>query len=85
VEQRPALLVGAGVVGAQQREEVALGLVCHHLEEVDQVLALRGELNDGPVADISHLDPARSSAPLVLDLPDRFATVQVPAGHDAIH
>ena len=47
VEEGAALVVGAGVVRAEQGEEVALGLVGDHLDEVGEVLALGGELDDG--------------------------------------
>src|SRR3990172_5500127 len=56
VQDCPSLVVAASVVRAQERQEVALGLVREHLDEVRQMLAFGGELDDGTVADVTDLD-----------------------------
>ena len=70
LQQCAAVVVGARVVRSQQCEEVALGLVGNHLDDVSQVLALRGELDDSTVAEISDLDALWKIAALVDELGD---------------
>jgi hypothetical protein len=57
VEKGPSLLVGPRVVWADERQEVALALIGEHLDQVREVLALRGELDDGTFGDLADLDP----------------------------
>src|SRR5260370_24760397 len=53
MQQGSPLLVGTGVVGSQQRKKIALGLIGNHLDDVGQVLALGGELDHGPLVEVS--------------------------------
>ena len=62
VQQRAPLLLGTGIVRPQQRQQIALGLVGHHLDDVGQVLALGGELDHGTLAEVSDLDALREAS-----------------------
>src|SRR5260370_23725085 len=68
MQQGSPLLVGTGVVGSQQRKKIALGLIGNHLDDVGQVLAFRGELDDGPLVEISDFDALGNVAALLEQL-----------------
>ncbi len=68
VEERPALLLGPRVMWPQEIEQIALGLVGEHLDDVGQMLALGGELDDGTLAQVPDLNARRNTAPLVHEL-----------------
>lgn len=65
VEERAALLLGPRVMRPQEIEQIALGLVGEHLDDVGQMLALGGELDDGTLAQVPDLNARRNTAPLV--------------------
>jgi hypothetical protein len=56
MQQGSPLLIGAGVVRSQQRKQIALSLIGNHLDDVGQVLAFRGELDERPLAEVSNFD-----------------------------
>ena len=62
VQKSSSFVLSSGVLLPHQNEHIALGLVGNHLHEVRQVLALGGELDHSPFADVSHLDPLRQSS-----------------------
>lgn len=62
VHERAPLFIAARVVWPEKRQEVALGLKGEHLDEVRQVLALGGELDDGAVAHVTAFDSLRERA-----------------------
>src|SRR5215467_15132364 len=65
MQQGSPLLLDAGVVGSQQRNQIALGLIGNHLDDVGQVLAFGGELDHGPLAEVADLDAFENvAAPL---------------------
>src|SRR3990172_9732969 len=73
VQDCPSLVVAARVVRAQERQEVALGLVREHLDEVRQMLALGGELDDDAVAHVTDFDSLRERAAARPDLGEPVA------------
>ena len=56
MQQGSPLLIDTGVVRSQQRQQIALGLIGNHLDDVGQVLTLRGELDHGPLVEVSDFD-----------------------------
>ena len=68
MQEGSALLLGAQVVRPQQREQIALGLIGDHLDDVGQVLAFCGELDDGVLVEVAHFDELGNVA-AVLDEP----------------
>src|SRR5260370_39113826 len=68
MQQGSPLLVGTGVVGAQQRKKIALGLIGNHLDDVGEVLALGGELDHGPLVAVSDFDALGDVAALLEQL-----------------
>src|ERR1035437_10001268 len=59
VQEGAPLFVAANVVWSEKRQEVALGLKGEHLDEVREVLALGGELDDGTRAHLTDFDALR--------------------------
>ena len=56
VEERTSLFLGAGIVRLEHGHQLALGLVGHHLDEIAEVLAFGGQLDDRPLAGVLDLD-----------------------------
>ena len=70
MQQSSALLIGTGVVRSQQRKQIALGLIGNHLDDVGQVLSFGGELDDGPLVEVSDFDALGNAATLLEELRD---------------
>src|SRR6266542_559987 len=68
MQQGSSLLIDAGIVRSQQRNQVALGLIGNHLDDVGQVLAFGGELDHGPLVEVSDLDALGNAAALLDEL-----------------
>ena len=47
LEQCPAFVVGSAVMGGHQPEQIALGLVSQHFDQIGQVLAFGRQFDDG--------------------------------------
>ena len=75
MEQGSALLIDPGVVSSQERHQIALGLIGDHLDDVGQVLAFCGELDHGPLAEVSDLDALGDVAALVEQPGDASACI----------
>jgi len=73
MQQSSALLIGTGVVRSQQRKQIALGLIGNHLDDVGQVLSFGGELDHGPLVEVSDFDALGNVAALLEEL--RHASV----------
>src|SRR6516162_9179179 len=56
MQQGSPLLLDAGIVRAQQRQQIAFGLVRNHLDDVGQVLAFGSELDHGPPVKVTDFD-----------------------------
>ena len=65
MEQGSPLLIDTGVVRSQERNQIALGLIGDHLDDVGQVLAFCGKLDHGPLAEVSDLDALSNIAALL--------------------
>src|ERR1700675_5169420 len=65
MQQGSPLLIDTGVVRLQQRKQIALGLIGNHLDDVGQVLTFRGELDHGPLVEVSDLDALGNVAALL--------------------
>ncbi len=61
-------MIDTGVVRSQQRKQIALGLIGDHLYDVGQVLTFRGELDHGPLAEVSDFDALGNVAALLEEL-----------------
>lgn len=59
VQERSAFLLGPPVMRLQEVQQIALGLVGEHLDEVGQVLALGGKLDEGVLAEIADFHTLR--------------------------
>ena len=75
MQQGSPLLIDAGIVRSQQRKQIALGLIGNHLDDVSQVLAFGGELDDGPLVEVSDFDALGNVAALLKQL--RYASAAV--------
>ena len=56
MQQGSPLLLDAGVVRAQQGQQIAFGLVRNHLDDIGQVLAFGSELDHGPLVKVADFD-----------------------------
>ena len=65
MQQGSPFLIDTGVVRSQQRKQIALGLIGNHLDDVGQVLTLRGELDHGPLVEVSDFDALGNVAALL--------------------
>ena len=68
MQQGSPFLIGTGVVRSQQRKQIALGLIGNHLDDVGQVLTFGGELDDGPLVEVSDFDALGNAATLLEEL-----------------
>src|SRR5262249_59739945 len=68
MQQGSPLLIGAGIVRSQQRKQIALGLIGNHFDDVGQVLAFGGELDHGPLVEVSDFDALGKAAALLEEL-----------------
>ena len=68
MQQGSPFLIGTGVVKSQQRKQIALGLIGNHLDDVGQVLSFGGELDDGPLVEVSDFDALGKAAALLEQL-----------------
>src|ERR1035438_8312137 len=73
MQERASLLFGTGVVKPQQREQIALGLIGDHLDDVRQVFALGGEFDHGTLTEVSDLGALGNVAAFV-DEPGQAVT-----------
>src|ERR1017187_6482945 len=73
MQERASLLFGTGVVRPQQREQIALGLIGDHLDDVRQVFALGGEFDHSTLTEVSDLDALGNVAAFV-DEPGQAVT-----------
>ena len=73
MQQGSPFLIGTGVVRSQQRQQIALGLIGNHLDDVGQMLTFRGELDHGPLVEVSDFDALGNVAALLEEL--RHASV----------
>ena len=65
MQQGSPLVIDAGIVRPQQCNELALGLIGNHLDDVGQVLAFRGELDHSLLAELSNFDALGDVAALL--------------------
>ena len=65
MEQGSPLLIGALVVRLQECNEIALGLIGNHLDNVGEVLAFRCQLDHGSFAEVSDFDALGNVAALL--------------------
>ncbi len=70
LEEGAALLLSAAVVGSEEAEQITLGLVGDHLEQVGEVLAFDGELDDVGVDDFLDRDAGGQLGTLGFELGD---------------
>ena len=68
MQQGSPFLIGTGVVRSQQRQEIALGLIGNHLDDVGQMLTLGGELDHGALGEVADFDPLGKIAALLKEL-----------------
>ena len=73
MQQRASLLLGTGIMRPQQRQQIALGLVSHHLDDVGQMLAFGGELDHGALTEVADLDTLGKRLALLDDLREASA------------
>jgi hypothetical protein len=62
------LLIDTGIMGSQPRKQIALGLMSNHLDDIGQVLAFGGELDEGRVVEVSDFDALGNVAALLEQL-----------------
>ena len=55
MQECSTFLLGSSIVRAQEGKQIALGLVGEHLDQVGQVLALGGELDESLLAEVANL------------------------------
>ena len=84
VQQGSPLLIGASVVSSQQRNQIALGLIGNHLDDIGQVLSFRGELDEGLLAEVLDFNPLGNVATL-LEQPRHASTGLCAAACRACH
>lgn len=73
VQQRSAFLLGTQVVRPQKVEQIALRLICEHLDDVRQMLSLGGELDHGPLAQVPDLHARGEVATFIVELAQMLA------------
>jgi len=72
LDERPSFVGCARIVRRHEPDEIALSLEGDHLEQVGQMLALRGELDHRAIDDLSHRHASRHPRALRLESGEAF-------------